>query len=284
VLEHGGVEELLTAAADWHPPVVFDPEDHGTRPHDDPLVMIDPTDPTRNVASVCAAVNVARLQHYAREFLDAPRSELFEHDEPEPLDADAVRAHVERRGTAPVAVAFDAPDIVDDQLYPQLRKSLSGVRDDLDRRGFEPIRAATFAAERAVLFVELSHRRLPAIERHEGPPVHVREHAKGFYRTYAGEQRHKRTGVESSDAGADRETNPDSYGPFVDGDRYVVERPREFTDAAGLLRSAELFSVGLGARIEPQLRDGYDVFVGPDVAALCPEFGRALAAYFDPAP
>jgi len=64
----------------------------------------------------------------------------------------------------------------------------------------------------------------------------------------------------------------------------VVERPREFTDAAGLLRSTELFSVGLGAQVEPQLRDGYDVLVGPEVAALCPEFGRELAAYFDPAP
>ena len=282
VLEHGGVEELLAAAADWHPPVVFDPEDHGTKTHDDPLVMIDPTDPTRNVASVCAAANVARLQHYAREFLDAPRPALFERHEPAPLDADAVRAHVKRRGTTPVAVAFDTPDIVDDQLYPQLRKSLSGVRDDLDRRGFEPIRAATFAADRAVLFVELAHRRLPAIERHEGPPVHVRKHAEGFYRTYAEEQ--PGNGVERSDAGADAEMRSDSYGPFVDGNRYVVERPREFTDAAGLLRSTELFSVGLGAQVEPQLRDGYDVLVGPEVAALCPEFGRELAAYFDPAP
>ena len=285
VLEHGGFEPLLESAADWQPPVVLDPEAHQQRSHDDPLVVVDPTDPTRNVASVCAAANVARLQHYAREFLDTPRIDLFERRNPEPLDADEVRAHIERRGTTPIAVVFDAPDIVADQLYPQLRKSLSGVRDELARRGFEPIRATTFADDRAVLFVELAHRRLPAVERHEGPPVHVRTHAEGFYGTYAGDR--SGDGVDRGDAtarGDTPESTATSYGPFVDGDRYVVERPREFTNAAEFLRSEELFSVGLGARIEPQLRDSYDVLVGPAVATLCPAFGRELAAYFDPGP
>jgi tRNA nucleotidyltransferase (CCA-adding enzyme) len=283
VLEHGGFEPLVAAAAAWQPPVVFDPEAHRTRSHDDPLVMVDPTDPARNVASVCAAANVARLQHYARIFLEDPRVELFARVEPEPLDAAAVRAHVDRRGTTPVAVVFDAPDIVDDQLYPQLRKSLSGVRDELDRRGFEPIRTTTFAADRAVLFVELCHRRLPAVERHNGPPVHVGEHAEGFYETYAPEEAARgRSDAHDSETGDDDPT--DTYGPFIDGDRYVVERRRAVTDAAALLRSETLFSVGLGARVEPRLRDGYEVLVGPEVGDLCPEFGRELAAYFDPRP
>jgi tRNA nucleotidyltransferase (CCA-adding enzyme) len=271
VLEYGDTVSLLEAAAEWHPPVTFDPEDHAAASHDDPLVMVDPTDPTRNVAAVCSAVNVARLQHYAREFLADPRTELFDPRDPDPLDAAAVRHHVERRGTTPVAVVFDAPDIVDDQLYPQLRKSLSGVRDELDRRGFGPIRAATFADDRAVLFVELAHRRLPRVERHEGPPVHVREHAEGFYGAYA----------DDSSATTDR---PATYGPFVDGDRYVVERERSFTDAAAFLRSAELFTVGLGARVETRLEEEYEVLVGPAVAELCTEFGRELAEYFDPRP
>ncbi|WP_435180930.1 CCA tRNA nucleotidyltransferase [Halorussus sp. AFM4] len=280
VLEYGGFREVVAAAADeWHPPVRFDPEDHGAVEFDDPLVVVDPTDPERNVAAVCAAENVARLQHYARDLLEAPREELFFPEPTEPLSAAAVRERVEARGTTPVAVRFDAPDVVEDQLYPQLRKSLAGVRDGLDRRGFDVLRAATFADETAVLVAELAVAERPAVERHEGPPVHVRQHAEGFYGKYAGERGSSRPATQSRDA-----ENPEVYGPFVDGDRYVVERPREFETAGAFLRSDALLDVALGVRVESALEDGYDVLVGDEIADLADEFGTELADYFDPRP
>jgi len=263
VLEYGGFEPLLRAAADWHPPVRLDPEDHGTATFDDPLVVVDPTDPERNVAAVCSAENVARLQHYARDFLGDPREDLFVPSAPDPLDADAVRVHLDRRGTTPVAVVFQTPDLVDDQLYPQLRKSLDGVVGELDRRGFAPLRSATFADDRAVLLAELAVGKLAGVARHAGPPVHVRDHATGFY-----------------DAYADR----DVYGPFLDGDRYVVEREREFTTPAELLGSDAIFDVALGAQVETALAEGYDLLVGDEVATLADDFGVELARYFDPVP
>jgi len=264
VCEYGGFRPLLEAAADWHPPVELDPEDHGRSSFDDPLVIIDPTDPERNVAAVCAAENVARFQHYAREFLATPRVELFDADEPEPLTDAALRDHLEQRTTTPVAVRFDAPDLVDDQLYPQLYKSLDGITNGLDDRGFDVFRATTFADDTAVVFAELAVSERPAVERHEGPPVHVRDHAAGFYDAYA--------------------DDPNAYGPFIEGGRYVTERPRSFTAAREYLESDRLFDVGLGAHVETALEDGYEVLVGDDIAALLDEFGTGLAAYFDPRP
>jgi tRNA nucleotidyltransferase (CCA-adding enzyme) len=285
VYEYGGFRAFVEAAAEWHPPVEFDPEDHGREREtaspsrndegseadlafDDPLVVIDPTDPERNVAAVCSAEAVARLQHYARELLADPREGLFFPTEPEPVCAEAVREAFERRGTTPVAVRFDAPDIVDDQLYPQLDRSLEGVASELDRRGFDVVRAATWAAETGVLFTELEVAERPAIERHEGPPVHVREHAEGFYDAYA----------------EDGPEDDDTYGPFLDGDRYVVERPREFETAVGFLESDALFDVALGAHVESALESGYDVLAGEEVGELAEAFGVELAGYLDPRP
>ncbi|WP_416838638.1 CCA tRNA nucleotidyltransferase [Haloferax sp. DFSO52] len=265
VLEYGGFEPLLRAAADWKPQVEYDPEDHGTRTFSDPLVVIDPTDPERNVAAVCSAENVARLQHYARSLLANPREDLFFLPDPPALDADGVHEHLERRGTTPVAIVFTAPDLVDDQLYPQLRKSLDGVADGLDRRGFDVFRKTTFAATDAVLFVELSVAERPRVERHDGPPVHVRTHAEGFYDAYA--------------------DGTDHYGPFLDGDRFVVEREREFTTPTAFLTSDALFDVALGKHVESMLReDGYEVLVGDEVTTLAETFGRELGRYFDPRP
>ena len=264
VLEYGGFRPLLEAAADWSPPVRLDPADHGEASFDDPLVVIDPTDPERNVAAVCSARNVARLVHYTRDLLAEPRVDVFEPREPAPASAEDVRAAVAARGTTPVAVRFAAPDIVDDQLYPQLEKSLAGLEGTLERAGFAPLRSDRFADDTAVLLVECGVAELPAVERHRGPPVGVRAHAEGFVDAYAGD--------------------PDATGPFVDDDgRYVVERPRAARTPAALLE-AELFDVSLGPHVESALEDGYDLLAGEAVAELADEFGSELARYFEPRP
>ena len=267
VLEYGGFRAALEAIADWRPPVRLEPEraagvegESGT--FDDPLIVIDPTDPGRNVAAVVSRTNVARVQHHARALLADPREGTFFPDPPAPLSREAVREHVERRGTTPLAVRFGTPELVDDQLYPQLRRSLSGLVRGLEGAGFETLRAATFADGDAVLFVELSRAELPAIERHEGPPVHVASHATDFHEAYA---------------------DGDAYGPFVDGDRYVVERERAVTTAAEFVEE-RLFDVALGAHVETALEADYELLAGTDVAALADAFGVELARYFDPKP
>ena len=265
VLEFGGFRELVEAAADWNPPVRFDPEGHGSREYSDDLVVVDPTDPERNVAAACSATNVARLQHYSRDLLADPRESLFEPRAPAPLDAAGIREAVRERATEPVVVRFETPDVVEDQLYPQLDKSLAGLRDELGRRGFDPLRTARFATdEHAVLLVECGVAERPRIERHEGPPVGVRAHAEGFYGKYA--------------------DDGNVYGPYIEDGRYVVEREREFRTPVAFCESDALFDVALGPHVETSLEAGYDVLAGETLGALATEFGAALARYFDPVP
>ena len=279
VVYYGGFRATLEAAADWHPPVRLDPEAHGTAEFDDPLVVIDPTDPERNVAAVCSPTNVARLQHHARTFLADPTTERFDQSPPEPLSPAEFRDHLDRRGTIPLALRFSVPDLVDDQLYPQLRRSLNGLVEELGRRGFDVFRAETWATEAsqpaataeagsddgrtAVLFLELAVAERPSVEHHAGPPVHVRQHATGFYQKYA---------------------ETDAYGPFVVEDRYVVEREREFASAREFVESDALFDVALGAHVETALGAGYEVLEDEEVTELADEFGVELARYFDPGP
>ena len=290
VLELGGFVPLVESARSWHPPMEFDPEGHAERTFDDPLVVVDPTDPTRNVAAVLSATNLARFQHYARELLAAPSEGLFEPDEPEPLGPKQVRAHLDRRGTTPVAIVFDAPDVVDDQLWPQLRRSLDGIVGGLNGHGFDVLRARamTDAAEatdaggatdvdngteradagestRAALYAELEVTERPAVARHEGPPVAVRKHAASFYESYVDD------------------VDPDTYGPFIDGDRYVVEREREFATVREYLESDAAGDVALGAQVETAF-DDRDVLVGEAVATLAPAFGRPLREFYEPRP
>lgn len=250
-------------------PAEVPPEVAEAAEFDDPLVVIDPTDPDRNVAAVLSEANLARFQHYCRELLADPRGSLFFPEPAAPIDADGVREHLDRRGSHAVAVTFDTPDLVEDQLYPQLRRSLSGIGGELDRRGFDVLRAETVAngvgegaSGRSVLLVETSVDELPAVAHHKGPPIHVGGHAKSFYDAYAGDET--------------------VYGPFVEGGRYVVERERDHRTAEAFLRSDDLFDVALGTHVETALEADYEVLVGDEIATLAEEFGTELREYFEP--
>jgi CCA-adding enzyme len=75
-LEYGGFVSLLEAAADWTPPIKLDPEGHGTTSFNDPLVVIDPTDPERNVAAVCAlTTSLGSNTTPARSWIHLPQSD-----------------------------------------------------------------------------------------------------------------------------------------------------------------------------------------------------------------
>ncbi|MDY6819738.1 MAG: tRNA CCA-pyrophosphorylase, partial [Halobacteriales archaeon] len=124
----------------------------------------------------------------------------------------------------------------------------------------------SFANDRTVLLIELAVATRPAIERHEGPPVHVGDHAAGFYEKYA----------DSDD--------PMIYGPFIDDDRYVVERERPFTDAVEFLESEAILETRLGPAIERALTTDYTVLVDTELTELTEEFGTELARYYDPSP
>lgn len=263
VLEYGSVQRILEAASDWQPPVTLDPAEHGDTTFEDALVVIDPTDPSRNVAAVLSRENLARFQHYARDLLADPRVEAFDETSPSPIDAPSVESEIQDRGTTPIALVFETPDLVEDDLYPQIEKSREGIERALAGHGFEPLRSASFVRDRSVLLYELAVATRPAIERHQGPPVHVRSHAEDFYETYA---------------------EADVYGPFIEAERYVVEREREFTTAEPVLRSDAVFDARLAPAIEDALRTHREVLVGTDIATLAAEFGTELARYFDPEP
>lgn len=264
VLEFDGLSELLEAVATWQPPVRIDPADHGARSFDDALVMIDPTDPHRNVAAVTSTHQIARLQHYARRFLADPAPEVFSRPRNDPITEAGLSTALEDRGTEVNALVFERPDMLDDQLWPQLRKTHGGIRDELDRLGFDIVRSSILETDdRLALVFECGVAKRPRIERHAGPPVSMAEHAQRFVESYA---------------------DAEVYGPFIDDDRYVVERERELRTPRSFLTSDRLFEVRIGDQLEPVLESGYEVHRGEELAALLPAFGEALAAYFDPAP
>ncbi|HTT73447.1 MAG TPA: CCA tRNA nucleotidyltransferase [Thermoplasmata archaeon] len=174
VLEFGGLRGWLRAARGWRLPVRLAAPGHEPPrlPADVALVLADPVDPNRNVASALSRRNLATFVLAAGAYLDGPTEAWFEvRPRPRLSRDDALRA-VHARGTHVTVLTLPRPDRVDDTLYPQIRKAEHAIAEELGRSDYALLASASAAdPERVTVVVELAHRERPAVRIQGGPPA-----------------------------------------------------------------------------------------------------------------
>ncbi|HLM70795.1 MAG TPA: CCA tRNA nucleotidyltransferase, partial [Thermoplasmata archaeon] len=176
VIRFGSLRKLLVAARDWRVPVrLAEPGKEPPRlPADVALVLADPVDPNRNVASALSRRNLGLFILAAGAYLDSPSARFFETRVPHPLAKAAASSLVLARGTHVVVAVLPRPDLVDDTLYPQVRKAARAVAEELSRSDFTVLGEASAADSTSVVItVEVAHPRRPQVRVQDGPPAGI---------------------------------------------------------------------------------------------------------------
>ncbi len=243
-LHHGSFQKLIEAASEWKPEVIIDHE----RSYADesepailfegqPLVVIDPVDPNRNVAAAVSTQNFAVFVRACQEFLSGPRREFFFPTKVKLLDAREVRRILKRRGTKMFCVVFETPDLVPDVLYPQLRKTEHALVARLEQAGFEVQRSDVWGDSKSVILLEIGASKLAKVQTRVGPPVTIE--VRDFI------QKHLRSKEKIT-------------GPFMDAaGRVVFELEREETDARDVLKQALEERTAFGKHVAEAIKKGY---------------------------
>jgi tRNA nucleotidyltransferase (CCA-adding enzyme) len=259
VLHYGGFYPLLEAAAVWRPGTLIDLEHHSAKKFDEPLVVIDPVDPKRNVAASVSLDRMVEFIELARGYLDAPSEAFFTIHESLLLTKDDLVAILERRGTSLFAITFATPPYIEEIIVPQLKRSVIAIREHLERNGFVVHHAHyRMEPEQCMLLFELLFSRLPRIRQHMGPPLWNRVNAEKF------REKHR--------------VSP-YPGPYIENGRYQMEVPREFIDANSLLSSPSLLTVSLGKHVRQALAEGWRVEEGAACWEAC--FAPFIAMFFE---
>jgi tRNA nucleotidyltransferase (CCA-adding enzyme) len=176
VIRFGSLRRLLTAARDWRVPVrLAEPGKEPPRlPTDVALVLADPVDPNRNVASALSQRNLGLFILAAGAYVSRPSARFFEPRAAPPLSKEAAATLLRARGTHVTVARLPRPDLVDDTLYPQVRKAERAVAEELGRSDFTVLGSASAADPGyVVIVVELAHPRRPQVRVQDGPPAGV---------------------------------------------------------------------------------------------------------------
>ena len=259
VLFYGGFTPLLKATAEWHPHMIVDPEHHAAKEFDEPLIVIDPVDPRRNVAAAVSLDRMAEFVELARGYLESPSEKYFVLPDLQTITKEELGNLLAKRGTGLYAITFDTPPYIEEVIVPQLKRSMSAIVEHLGRNGFA-VHHAHYAMkeEKCMFLVELQVTELPHVRIHRGPPLWNRVNAEKF-----------------------REKHVISHlpGPYINEGKYEMEVPREFTRAEDLLASDSLLQVRLGKHVRQVLANGWELHKG--TACWQEEFAPFIAGFFD---
>jgi tRNA nucleotidyltransferase (CCA-adding enzyme) len=260
VLQYGGFAPLLSAASAWRPGVVIDPERHAAKQFDEPLVVIDPVDPKRNVAAAVSLTRMMGFVELARGYCAAPSAEFFTLPDRPPITREGLADILAKRRTYLYAITFATPPLISEIVVPQLKRSVAVIAELLERHDY-PVHNARYepGESQCIFLFELLVKELPAIRTHTGPPLWNKENADRFFEKYA--------------------VGQNGHFPYISEGKYAVEVAREYMDAKTLLSSGAILGTSLGKHVRQSLEAGFSVAEGSD--CYSPEFASFIKRFFD---
>ncbi len=259
VLHYGRFFDVLKAGAGWREPWIVDyldyyegREDEIPKIFGEPLVVVDPVDRVRNVAS---AVRMERLIEFvaaSREFLKSPDEQFFYPQALKAFTSTRMLEETRRRGTAIVFVLFGRVRAVPDIFWGQLYKTQRSLRKMLNQNDFTVVNDAVWSDEKALnlLLFEVESRYLPSLEKHIGPPVEKSSECERFL------QKHLAASSTVS-------------GPRLENDRWVVDIRRKHTDIVNLIKeklSDGGRQVGVADLISKAMTKSLDIRVNGEIS------------------
>jgi tRNA nucleotidyltransferase (CCA-adding enzyme) len=240
-LYYGTFVKTITQASSWFPNTLIQigksqtllEEDKGESSSE--LVVIDPVDPNRNLASAVRTHKLWTFVAAGRRFLQNPGSWYFF----PPTLSQKTRAQFEKkiatRDREILALAFRHPYLVQDVLWGQLQKLERSLVKVIGRGDFQIFRVGTWSDEKtdSAILLDVDRATLSRMRLQRGPPVSKIGDSQAFLERHLG----------ASDT---------VRGPWIEGDRWVVEKHRREASISDLI-SASLRDRAYGLAIPRQI-------------------------------
>lgn len=193
IIKYGFFAGALKAMQNWTYQQFVDIEEHHVKAEHErlkknfegqPLIFIDPVDKNRNVAAVLSKERLALAIFTARQFLEKPTAQFFE-PRCYVCDKRKILANIKTRNTDTLAIIIKKPKLIEDILYPQLRRFEKALVKALREADFEVLDSWIFGDVECGVGLEILITTLPTYKIVRGPPIFSpKGHQDAFLKKY----------------------------------------------------------------------------------------------------
>ncbi len=180
IIHCGDFISLLEACQRWGWQEIIDPAGHYSRKDysklrrmfkGQPLIVVDPVDPKRNVAAALSAEKLALFIYAARKFMEKPSIKFFQPIKIR-VNKKAELEKLKKEGRKVYALVLERPaGVMDDTLYPQLKKLADNIKAFLEHNEFVVEDTWIFGDEEVGVGFEVVDDRLPLTRIMKGPRI-----------------------------------------------------------------------------------------------------------------
>jgi len=144
-------ENTIKEASQWEKQIKLSIKKGKHPDFDTPLVFIDPVDPDRNVASALIKEKFDLFVKACKEYLKNPKNTFFFPNPVKPWTIDKIKDIIKKQDCKYLGIKFEKPEIIDENLYPQIRKTARSVLENLERYDFNVYDTAFFVDEKTYI-------------------------------------------------------------------------------------------------------------------------------------
>ena len=226
IMKHRSFALTIEAFARYSKRVIVDIENYyANRERDisllfpEPMVIIDPVDKGRNVASPVQPQKLFDFVGAARAFLKKPSMAFFYPPKTTAFTIAGLQSELKNRGSSLVFLVIDQASTVPDVLWGQLYRSKRALHKLIELNDYKILKDTVWSNEKtlSIFIFDLEQHVLPDIKKHLGPPLEREVEGENFLTKYA----NNKTVIS---------------GPYIEDGRWVVMVPRKTTDVAVLLK------------------------------------------------
>jgi tRNA nucleotidyltransferase (CCA-adding enzyme) len=264
VVAFGSFEGVIEETWSWGDPPVIQLNNGGIPPNfKEPLIVIDPVDPNRNVASAVSETTLWTFVAAARAFSLNPSKKYFQ---PESRKASSRQFEsLLMRGVDFLFVVIpDNDPPVPDTLWGLLYRTEKALGRILMEAGFRVFRSGTWSdeKERHIFVYELESITLPPTVKKMGPPVRLIKESEDFLNSYL--------------------DSPNLIsGPGIEGGKWWVEVKRKHEFTKSYLRkniSSGCEELGVPKRMADLLRKDGRVLINEEIM---PEYNGEFSTFLN---